>query len=288
VKNAKFSVYLLIFVGLAILINSATFIVQEWQQAIVIELGKPKRTVVNAGLHFKKPLIQNVVEFEKRLLEYDADPRVLITGDKQQVLVDNYSRWKITDPLKFYKSVRTVNGAVSRLDDVIYSALREVLGQNTLKALISEKRSELCEQALAISNETIARENYGIEVVDVRIKRADLPEENTRNVFARMRTEREQLAKKYRSEGEEEAKKIRSQAEKEARIIQANAKKESEIIRGEGDAMSTKIYANAYNQDPDFYEFTRTLDSYKKIFQEGTEIYLSPDSSLLEILKKGR
>lgn len=271
-----------------IAIKSSTYIVQEWQQVIVIELGKPKRTVTTAGLHFKWPVIESVERFEKRLLEYDADPRVLITGDKQQVLVDNYSRWKIIDPLKFYQSVRTVNGAVSRLDDVIYSALREILGQHTLKDLISVQRSELCEKALEISNETIAREGYGIEVVDVRIKRADLPEKNTRNVFARMRTEREQLAKKYRAEGEEEARKIRSEAQKEARIISANAKKESEILRGSGDAESTKIYARAYNQDPEFYEFVRTLDSYKKIFKDETSVYLTPDSKILKLLKRGQ
>ncbi|MCB1197891.1 MAG: protease modulator HflC [Bdellovibrionota bacterium] len=271
-----------------VIIRSSTYLVREWEQAIVIELGKPKRTVTEAGLHFKIPMIENVVRFEKRLLEYDAEPRALITGDKQQVVVDNYSRWKIVDPLKFYQSVRTVNGAVSRLDDVIYSALREILGQRTLKDLISIQRSEICQKALDISNETMAREGYGIEVVDVRIKRADLPEKNTRNVFARMRTEREQLAKKYRAEGEEEARKIRSEAEKEARIILANAKKESEILRGSGDALSTKIYAKAYNQDPIFYEFVRTLDSYKKIFKDETAVYLTPDSKILKLLKKGQ
>lgn len=277
-----------LIIGAFILIKSVTFIVQEWEQVIVIELGKPKRTVTKAGLHFKLPFVENVVRFEKRLLEYDAEPRALITGDKQQVVVDNYSRWKIVDPLQFYQSLRTVNGAVSRLDDVIYSALREVLGQHTLTELISVKRSELCEKALVISNETIKREGYGIEIVDVRIKRADLPEKNTRNVFARMRTEREQMAKKYRAEGEEEAIKIRSQAEREARIISANAKKESEILRGTGDAESTKIYAQAYNQDPDFYEFVRTLDSYKKIFEKESTMYLTPNSAILNLMKEGR
>lgn len=285
----KNKTYAYIFGALALffVISSCTYIVREWQQVIVIELGKPKRTVTKAGLHFKIPIIENLVRFEKRLLEYDADPRVLITSDKQQVVVDNYSRWKITDPLKFYQSVRTENGALSRLDDVIYSALREVLGKYTYNDLISEKRSELCEMALVRSNETIAREDYGIEVVDVRIKRADLPKENSQNVYARMRTEREQLAKRYRAEGEEEARKIRSLAQREARIILADAKKESEILRGSGDAQSTKIYAQAYNQDPDFYEFVRTLDSYKKILKEDTTIFLTPDSEILEILKSG-
>lgn len=286
-SNRGYAIIFAIFFGI-MAIRSVAFVVNEWEQAIVIELGKPKRTISKAGLHFKMPLIQNVVRFEKRLLEYDADPRELITVDKQQVVVDSYSRWKITDPLQFYQSLRTINGAVSRLDDVIYSALREVLGQHTLKDLISIQRAELCDKALKSSNETIKRERFGIEIVDVRIKRADLPEKNTRNVFDRMRTEREQLAKKYRAEGEEEARKIRSQAEMEARIIQANAKKESDFLYGQGDAESTKIYTRAYNQDPDFFEFTRTLDTYKKVFKDDTPVYLTPNSKILELFKKGR
>ncbi|MCB0326503.1 MAG: protease modulator HflC [Bdellovibrionales bacterium] len=280
----------LMIAALAILlmigISSSAFVVNEWEQALVIELGKHKRTIKDSGLYFKMPLTQTVVKLEKRLLEYDVDPKELFTGDRQQVVVDNYSRWKIVDPLKFYESVRTESAAITRLDDIIYSAFREVLGKHSLKELISEMRSELCEKALELSNEKVS--DFGIEVVDVRIKRADLPEENEQNVFARMITERERLAKKFRAEGEEEARKIRSLAEKEARVIAAQAKKESEIIRGQGDAESTKIYARAYNQDPEFYRFVRQLETYKKTFQPGTKIVLTPGSEFLKTLKSGR
>ncbi|MEZ4704573.1 MAG: protease modulator HflC [Bdellovibrionota bacterium] len=269
-----------------IVISSSSFVVNEWEQALVIELGKHKRTIQQAGLYFKVPLTQEVIKLDKRLLEYDVDPKELFSGDRQQVVVDNYSRWRIVDPLKFYESVRTQSSAITRLDDIIYSAFREVLGKHSLKELISEKRAELCEEALMLSNEKV--KDFGIDVVDVRIKRADLPEENEQNVFARMITERERLAKKYRAEGEEEARKIRSLAEKEARIIRAEAKKESEIIRGQGDAQSTKIYARAYNQDPEFYRFVRQLETYKKTFKSGTKIVLTPDSEFLKTLKEGR
>lgn len=283
-KNVPFILIgsVLILIG----VMSSTFVVYEWEQAIVIQLGKPKRTVNEAGLHFKLPMLQNVVRFEKRLLEYDADPRELLTVDKQQVVVDNYSRWRIIDPLLFFQSVRTVNGALSRLDDIIYSALREVLGRHSLKDLISIKRSELVETALTKSNEKAKA--FGIEIVDVRIKRADLPAKNEQNVFARMRTERQRLAKKFRAEGEEEAQKIRSKAEKEARIIRANAKKQSEIIRGHGDAVSTRVYAQAYNQDPEFYRFLRQLETYRKTLKENSSIVLSPDSKFLHTFRTGQ
>jgi len=274
-----------IIVGLFALYGS-TFVVSEWEQAIVVELGKPVRNINEAGLHFKLPLIQDVVRFEKRLLEYDADPRELLTGDKQQVVVDNYSRWKIVNPLLFYQSVTTINGALSRLDDVIYSALREVLGKSSLKDLISLRRSELTDEALVTANDKAKA--FGIVIVDIRIKRADLPAKNERNIFARMRTERERLAKKFRAEGEEQAQIIRSTAQKKARIIRANAKKKSEIIRGQGDAGSTRIYSRAYNQDADFYRFVRQLETYKKVFKDNTTILISPDSALLQTFKAGK
>ncbi len=284
-KNLPFVVLglILILIGL----NSSFFVVSEWEQALVIELGKPKDSISEAGLYLKKPFIQSVLMFEKRLLEYDADPRELLTKDKQQVLVDNYSRWKIVDPLLFYQSVRTVNGGNSRLDDIIYSDLRELLGQHSLKDLISGMRSELTDTIQTNSAEKAKA--YGIEIVDVRIKRADLPEKNEQNIFARMRTERQRMAKKFRAEGEEEARKIRSQAEKQARIIRAEAKQKAEIVRGQGDGESTRIYARAYNQDPGFYRFVRQLEAYRTVFKDGdTTVVLSPDSEFLKVFREGR
>ena len=273
-------------VAVIFLLNSSFFVVSEWEQAIVVQLGKPQRTITDPGLNMKIPFMQSVIRFERRRMEYDADPRELLTEDKQQVVVDNYSRWRIVDPLLFYQSVRTENGAVSRLDDIIYSILREVLGQHTLTDLISGRRSKLVGRVLVESNEKARA--YGIEVVDVRIKRADLPEKNEQNVFARMRTERQRMAKKFRAEGDEEAQKIRSTAEKEARIIKAEAKKTSDIIRGRGDAESTKIYARAYNQDAEFYRFVRQLESYKKIFKDKTSVVISPDNELLRTFQQGQ
>ncbi len=276
---------LLLVVGLVALF-SCTYRVGEWEQTILIQLGKPVATVTDPGLHFKKPFVQEVRTFDKRLLEYDASPRELITKDKQQVVVDNYSRWRITDPLLYYQTVRNLDGAQRVLDDIIYSAIREKIGRVSLTELVSGKRAGLMGDVLVESqNKSKA---YGIDVVDVRIKRADLPEKNERNVFARMRAERERQAKKFRAEGEEEAQKIRSTAEKEARVIVAEAKKQSEIIRGEGDAKSTKIYANAYNMDPKFYAFVRSLEAYRKVFKDGATALLTPDNEFLKSFKRGR
>lgn len=264
----------------------ATFEIGEWQQGIVIQLGKPVRNVTDPGLHFKIPFLQRVERLDKRLLEYDASARELITKDKQQVVVDNYSRWRIVKPLLFFQSVRTEGGAQSRLDDIIYSALREKIGMVTLGELVSGNRDELLKSVLKESNDK--SKAFGIHVADVRIKRTDLPEKNEQNVFARMRTERERLAKKFRAEGEEEARKIRSTAEKEARIIQANAKKQSEIIRGEGDAKSTRIYISAYNRDPQFYAFLRNLETYRNVLKENTKIVITPQSDFLRTFKSGK
>lgn len=279
-------VLILTLVLVLVALFSCTFQVGEWEQAILIQLGKPMGTVTEPGLHFKKPFVQEVQKFDKRLLEYDASPRELITKDKQQVVVDNYSRWRIVKPLLFFQTVRNMDGAQRVLDDVIYSAIREKLGTLTLSELVSGKRSDLMGDVLVECQDK--SKAYGIEVVDVRIKRADLPEKNERNVFSRMRAERERQAKKFRAEGEEEAQKIRSMAEREARVIVAEAKKQSEIVRGRGDAQSTKIYANAYNMDPQFYSFVRSLESYRKVFKDGATVLLTPDNEFLKTFNKGQ
>jgi membrane protease subunit HflC len=199
-------------------------------------------------------------------------------------VVDNYSRWRIVDPLQFYRTVRDENGAQSRLDDIVYSNLRETLGRHTLREIVSEKRAALLEEVTKRSDEK-ARE-YGIEIVDVRIKRADLPEKNELNVFNRMRTERERQAKKYRAEGDEEARKIRSGSDKEVQILMADARQKSEVIRGEGDAQAARIFAAAYGRDEDFYAFVRTLDAYRRTLSRDTTVILSPDSDFLRLLKR--
>jgi len=273
-----------LFFAAVIAWNTATFTVPQWMQAIVVQLGDPVRTVQEPGLYFKMPFVQEVLYFDKRLLDYDASPKELLTKDKQQMVVDNYSRWRIVDPLKFYKSLRSEANAQSRLDDIVYSNLRETLGRYTLGDIVSGKRAELMAEVTAAANRTV--DGYGIEIADVRIKRADLPEKNEQNVFSRMRTERERLAKKFRAEGEEESRKIRSGADKEAQILLAEAAKDADILRGEGDATAVRIYADAYGLDPEFYQLTRTLEAYRRAFAAGTTLVLSPDDDFFRLLRR--
>jgi membrane protease subunit HflC len=262
----------------------ALFTVPEWMQAMVIQLGEPVRVVQEPGLYWKIPFVQSVTYFDRRILDQATSPKEILTRDKQQLVVDNYTRWRIVDPLQFVRSVRDEGGAQSRLDDIVYSNLRETLGRHTLREIVSEKRTELMESITKRSDEK-ARE-YGIEVVDVRVKRVDLPEKNELNVFNRMRTERERLAKKFRAEGDEEARKIRSNSDKEVQILMADARQKSEIIRGEGDAQAVAIFADAYGRDPEFYEFVRTLEAYRNTLTANTTVILSPHSDFFRLLQK--
>jgi membrane protease subunit HflC len=264
--------------------NLAAFRVPQWIQAVVVQLGEPVRTVKEPGLYWKLPFVQNVIYFDRRLIDYDAAPRELLTRDKQQLVVDNYSRWRILDPLQFYRTVRDEAGARSRLDDIIYSNVRENLGRHTLREIVNEKRASLMEQVTKRTDEK-ARE-YGIEVVDVRIKRADLPEKNEQNVFNRMRTERDRQAKKFRAEGDEEARKLRSEADKQVNIMLAEARKKSEIARGEGDALAVKIFGDAYGRDIEFYQLVRTLEAYRNSLDEDTTVILSPKNDFFRFLNR--
>ncbi len=262
----------------------ALFTVPQWMQAVVVQLGEPVRVVRDPGLYWKLPFVQHVLYFDRRLLEQATSPKEILTRDKQQLVVDNYTRWRIIDPLQFVRSVRDERGAHSRLDDIIYSELRETLGRHTLREIVSEKRAELMAHVTRVSD-TKARA-YGIEVVDVRVKRVDLPEKNEQNVFNRMRTERERLAKKFRAEGDEEARKIRSRSDKEVQILLADARRQAEVLRGAGDAQAVAIFAEAYGRDPEFYAFTRTLEAYRRTLGEGTTAVLSPDSDFFRLLQR--
>lgn len=275
-----------LLVAVGVVYSLVCFRVGEWESAIVLQFGKPVRTVMEPGLNTKLPFIQNVVYFEKRMLEYDAAPRVLITTDKQQLVVDNFARWRIVEPLVFYKSVLTEAGAQSRLDDIIYSSIREAAAKRSLYEIVSGDREDLL---ASVTEEARAKAGgYGIEIIDVRIKRADLPEKNEQNVYRRMRTERERQAKKFRAEGEEESRKIRSRAAREREVLLADAKREAELLRGEGDAKAIKIYADAYERDPEFYAFQRTLEAYRKSLGEGTRIVLTPSSEFLSGLQSSK
>jgi membrane protease subunit HflC len=240
------------------------------------------RTVREPGLYVKIPLIQSVEYFDKRLLLYDAAPKELLTRDKQQLVVDNFARWRIVDPLNFYRTLRNEEAAQSRLDDIVYSNVRENLGRQTLSEIVSGRRAELMSEITRASDLRVR--DFGIEIVDVRIKRADLPEKNEQNVFRRMKAERERLAKKFRAEGDEEARKIRSEADKQSKIVMAEANKQSEIARGGGEALVAKIFADAYGRDLEFFELQRTLQAYDEAINTGTQLILSPNSDFLRYL----
>ena len=274
-----------IVAGIALLLLGAWpfFVVDVTQTAIVIQLGKPVRTITEPGLRLKVPFVQNVVYFDKRLLDYDATSQDVITTDKKSLLIDNFAKWRIKDPLKVYEAFQTQQAALARLDDIIYSELRVELGRHTLTEIISKTRADIMNLVTTRANEKAAA--YGIEVEDVRIKRADLPEQNEKAVFMRMQAEREQEAKRYRSEGSEEAQKIRSGAEKEREIILAEAYKTAQGLMGGGDGQAFKTYAKAYRQDPDFFEFMRTMEAYKKALDKETTLVLSPDSEFFKFLK---
>jgi membrane protease subunit HflC len=259
------------------------YTIDETEQAIILEFGKPMgETVSSAGLHFKLPW-RSVIKLERRILEYDVEPQAIITLDKKKLEVDNYARWRIADPLLFYRSVRTLNGALSRIDPIVYSELRVELGKHELSEIVDKRRVKIME---TVSNETQKKlAEYGIDIIDVRIKRADLSKENERAVFDRMRAERLRIAKQYRSEGEEEALKIRAETDKKKTIILADAYKESKILQGEGDAKAVEIYAKAFQSGPKFYEFIRTLEAYEKVVDNKTTLILSTDSELFEMLK---
>lgn len=274
-----------IIVLLFILGVSPIFVVDITQTAIVVQLGKPVRNVTEPGLKLKVPFIQEVTYFDKRLLDYDSSAQDVITQDKKTILIDNFAKWRITDPLKVYQAFQTQRGALQRLHDIIYSELRVELGRHDLSEIVSKTRSEIMKLVTHRSNEKASV--YGIEIQDVRIRRADLPEQNEKAVFARMQAERERQAKQYRAEGAEEAQKIRSEAEKDREIILAEAYKTSEELRGEGDAKAFKIYAAAYSQDPRFFEFTRSMEAYKKTFRGNNSIVvMSPDSEFFKYLKQ--
>ena len=272
----------LLLVGL-----SSIFIVDETNQVVILQLGKPVKTVTNPGINVKLPFpFQEKITFDDRLLEYDSPPEEILSKDKKSLIVDNYVRWKIVDPLQFLKTVQAIPTAKSRMDDIVYSELRRELGTHDMVEIITENREEIMDIVTRQSN--AATLSYGISVVDVRIRRVDLPAENEESIYARMEAERKRQANKFRSEGEEEAQKIRAATDRDKTIILADAYKEAEKIRGEGDAKAVQIYARSYSADPKFYEFVRTLDTYKKVVDDKTTLVLPSGSKLFKLLMDGK
>ena len=270
---------------IAVVVFQSLFIVQEISQAIVLQFGDPKKIVSKAGLNFKLPFIQNVVYLDKRILNLDNDPEEVIAADQKRLIVDAFARFKIVDPLKFYISVGNERVARSRLSTIINSRIRGVLGTQELATLLSTDRARQMQIIQSQVNEEA--KNFGIEIVDVRIKRADLPPANSDAIYKRMQTEREREAKEFRAQGAEIAQKIRSTADKDVTVILAEANKKSEIMKGEGDGERNKIFANAFGRDPQFFAFYRAMQAYEKALIGGeTSLVLSPDSDFFKFFGK--
>lgn len=277
---------IIIVVALILILSGSMFTVNMKQNAIVLQFQEYKETIAEPGLYFKIPLVQEVRFFTKMLLVLDAPPADIITKDKKTMVIDNFSMWRIKDPLLFLQTLQSERAGESRLDDIIKSELRVELGTHNLIDVVTITREEIMAKVTLEAN--IKAAEYGIEVLDVRIKRADLPEDNAQKVFGRMRSERERIAKKYRSEGAEEATKIRAETDKEKVILIAQAYRKEQEIRGNGDARATKIYADAYNRDREFYAFMRSMQAYKNSLQTGTTVLLSEKSDFLKYLNKSQ
>lgn len=266
-------------------IYASMFTVNMTEYAIVLEFEEYKRTVTEPGLKFKYPW-QKAQFFSKQLLVYDGKQVEIVTGDKKNLLVDSYSMWKIVDPLKFLQTLRTEERAHDRLENIIKSELNAEISKQLQIHVVSSNREAIMER---VANEVATKTApFGIEVIDVRIKRAELPQENAEKVFNRMRTERERIAREYRAQGKEESTKIRAETDKERTILIAEAHKKEQIIMGKGDADATKIYAEAYNKDPKFYSFIRSMEAYRNSFRSDTTILLSEDSDFLEFLNQSK
>jgi len=272
------------FILVFAIMYASMFTVDMTQSAIVLQLQKPKQTITEPGLYFKIPFLQQVRFFSKQLLVNDSPPAEVITKDKKNLLIDNFSMWRIVNPLLFLQTVRNERGAQSRLDDILYSELRVELGTHDLLATVTTNREAIMRKVVEETNKKA--HEYGIEVIDVRIKRSDLPPEIANSIFNRMRTERERIAKEFRSEGKEEAMKIRAATDKEKVIIMAEAYKTEQSTRGDGDALAIKAYAEAYQQNPKFYHFIRSMEAYKNSLKSNTTILLSEESEFLEFLNK--
>ena len=290
-RTRKFlTIAALALVALTLLYRTA-FTIDETQFAIVTQFGKPVRTITTAGLKLKWPW-QSLLSFEKRLMVYNPRPSEFLTRDKKNIVVDNYVAWRVADPNRFLQTVNDLTGAEMRLHDTVWAAAAAALGNTDMSALVSVRPEDVKVQDVMrqVTEQSRARamEQYGIEIIDVWMKRLNLPAQNRESVFARMRAERERIAKQYRAEGEAEALKIRAEADKEKARIISEAYREAEKIRGDGDAQSTRIYAEAYSRDPKFYKLVRTLEAYKKVIDPNTTAILSSDSELLKLLTQGR
>lgn len=262
-----------------VILSTSVVILDQTKQAAIVRFGEIRKVITEPGLYFKTPFLDNVVKFEKRIMLYDIKTERVITEDKKTLVVDTYALWRISNTKTFIESMRTINTALTRIDDVVYSHARDVIAQYTFKQILSEKRLEMLEEIKNRSENSL--KNFGINIVDVRVKRTDLPDDNRKAVYDRMNAERYSIAAQIRAEGEKEAQKIRAEADKEKQIILSKANRESEIMKGTADASTLNIFANAYEQDTDFYELQRITSIYKESL--GNSVLTIPlDSPLMK------
>jgi len=284
-KIAMIVIGVFIAVAVLILLFTSMFVLDQTQQAVVLRFGKIVRVVKEPGLHFKQPFVDNVVKFEKRMLIYDIEPEKIITADKKTLIIDTYTLWKIKDPRKFMESFKSVRLALPRIDDIVYSHIRDVFAKGTFEEIVSEKREEFLDKVTKLCKRDL--DEFGVEVVDVRVKHADLPPENTQAVYNRMKEERYSIAAQIRAEGQKEAQKIRAEADKKVKVILAQAYSEAEKIKGTGDASAVSIYAQSFSKDPDFYEFWRTMELYRDSLKDAV-IIAGEDAEILKFMIKGK
>ncbi|MGB1087742.1 MAG: protease modulator HflC [Alphaproteobacteria bacterium] len=272
-----------------LLVQSSFFVVHQTQQALVLQFGNPVRVVQEPGLNVKIPLIQDVELQERRILNFDAPAEEIVAGDQRRLVVDAFARWRITDPLQFYQAVRTEAVALQRLETLIDASLRESVGGRKSDDVVSGARSEMM-QAIAESVNVKATD-YGIEIVDVRLRRVDLPQSNSEAIYRRMQAEREREVREARAEGAEDAQRARADADRQVTVLLAEAEKTSQILRGEGDQERNRIFAEAYGKDKEFFDFYRSMQAYREaLSKDGTSMVLSPDSEFFRFFgdEKGR
>ncbi|HDP79160.1 MAG TPA: protease modulator HflC [Mesotoga infera] len=281
----KFIIPIAILVVIAaILLPSFFFIIDETEQAVVLRFGEIQKSVTEAGLYTKTPFIDNVRKFDKRIQIYDVDAERIYSKDKKTILTDTFALWRIVDPRKFIETMKSEQIALTRIDDVVYSHVRNTFGKLDYDDIISGKRTDVLDEITTLAANDM--KDFGIEIISVRVKRADLPDENRNAVFERMKSERIQEASLIRAEGNREAQKLRAEADKEAQIMIATAQKEADIIIGTGDAKALAVYADAYNKDPDFYEFMKRLEVYEKTLADANYI-LGPSMDFIDKLSRG-
>ncbi|HEV2630637.1 MAG TPA: protease modulator HflC [Pseudolabrys sp.] len=276
--NVFGGVVAIVAVAVLIVAWSSVFTVYQTQQALVVRLGKPVSVVSQPGLHVKAPFIDNVIDVDRRILDLEAPPQEVIASDQKRLVVDAFARYRIQDPLRFYQTLGSIPGANSQLSILLNSALRRVLGEVTFTHVVRDQRAELMSRIQKLMDQEA--KSYGIQVVDVRIRRADLPEQNSQAVYQRMQTERQREAAEFRAQGAQRAQEIRSRADREVTVLTADAQSKAEQIRGEGDAKRNQIFAEAYSQDPDFFTFYRSMQAYENgLKSNDTRFLLKPDSS---------